>query len=387
MKNRANIALLVETSGNYGRQILHGVSRYIKTHKDWSVFLDERERLTPPSEWLLDWKGDGIICRSTKPALACELQRSGMAVVDLNDCYGDLGLPYVASDMPAIGYMATQHLLEHGFRHIAYSGFSDKRWSKMRLVGVQKALSETRGAHFCGAFESESAGDDFRTDDWQDERARIGEWIQTLPLPVGIVACNDVRAQHVLDACRMLGVAVPEEVAVVGVDNDETLCELCEPPLSSVVPDAERIGFEAAALLCRLMKGESAGEKIYLPPKSVAVRQSSDAWAVEDPAIFRALSFMRQHACEGISIDDVVAHVRISRSTLERNFRRSLGHSPQEEIRRIRLKRVKQLLVETDLSLSRIAHITGYVHPEYLMVQFKRLVGQTPSQWRQSQLD
>ncbi|BCM93483.1 xylose operon regulatory protein [Abditibacteriota bacterium] len=386
MKKRASVTLIVETSGVYGRQILHGVSRYLNTHGGWSVFVDEREGMAPPPKWLLDWNGDGIICRSTTPSLAHALKKRRIAVVDLNERYGYLGLPYIASDMPAIGRMATEHLLERGFKNIAYAGFSEPQWSKGRLKGVQEAL-HGRG-QLCSVFESPT--NVYRTKNWLDERNRICEWVQTLPRPIGIVACNDRRGQHVLEACRMLGVSVPDEISVVGVDNTETLCELCSPPLSSVMPDAERIGFEAATLLARLMEGDSKAEaqteRISIAPREVVARQSSEVWAIDDPVFSRAIRFIREHACDRITVDDVLAHARTSRSTLERSIRHHLGHSPQTEIRIIRLKRVKQLLEETSFSLPRIAEIAGFEHPEYMMAQFKRLVGQTPSQWRESHL-
>lgn len=380
-KARPNVALIIETAVVYGREILHGVSRYLRAHGGWSVFLDERELLAPPPEWLLDWSGDGVICRPTTPALAAILRQRGLAVVDLNDRYGDLGIPRISSDMPAIGAMAAEHLLERGFRRIAYCGFAGEAWSAERLTGVEDAL-RGRG-QFCGAFVSPWQG--LREHVWQEERDQICAWLQTLPRPLGIVACNDVRGHHVLDACRVLDIAVPEEVAVIGVDNAETFCELCDPPLSSVVPDAERIGFEAAALLDRLMAGDTPeNSDLRIPPKHVITRQSTDVLAVDDADIALAVRFIREHGCEGISVSDILAHLPLSRSALERGFRRFLGRSPQEEIRQVRLKRVKQLLAETDWPLARIAEATGYEHPEYLMVQFKRLVGQTPSQWRQA---
>jgi len=193
-----------------------------------------------------------------------------------------------------------------------------------------------------------------------------------------------VRGHHVLDACRVLDLAVPEEVAVIGVDNAETFCELCDPPLSSVLPKAERIGFEAAALLSRLMAGNPTPQNdLLIAPREVITRQSSNVLAIDDPAIALAVRFIREHACAGITVDDGVSHTSLSRSALERGVRRFLGHSPQEEIRQVRLKRIKQLLAETDWPLTHIAEMTGFEHPEYMMVQFKRLVGQTPSQWRE----
>jgi LacI family transcriptional regulator len=382
MKQRPNVALIIETAVAYGRQILHGVSRYLRAHDGWSVFLDERELLAPPPDWLLDWNGDGVICRPTTPALADALRGRGIAVVDLNDRFGILGLPRIGSDMKALGMMAAEHLLERGFHNLAFCGFSEQAWSLERLAGVAEA-ARGRGA-LCGVFESPWSG--LREHRWQEERDQIAAWLQTLPRPLGIVACNDVRGHHVLDACRVLDVPVPEEIAVVGVDNAETFCELCDPPLSSVVPDADRIGFEAAALLDRLMAGGIAGSlDLRIPPVGVITRQSSDASAVDDPLIARAARFIRKHACDGIGVGDILAALPVSRSVLERGFRRWLGHSPQEEIRRVRLRRVQNLLIETDWPLARIAEMTGYEHPEYMMVQFKRVFGQTPTEWRERQ--
>lgn len=379
MKSRPNVALIVETSVVYGRQILHGISRYLRTQERWSVFLDERELLAPPPDWLRRWDGDGVICRPTTPELADALRSLGLAVVDLNDRYGDLGIPHIGSDMPAIGAMAANHLLERGFQNIAYCGFQNEVWSADRLTGVEAAV-QGRGT-LCNTFLSPWAG--LREHIWQEERDQICAWLQTLPRPIGIVACNDARGHHVLDACRVLNIAVPEEIAVVGVDNAETFCELCDPPLSSVVPNAEQIGFEAATLLTRLMAGEASPPNRRILPREVITRQSSDVLAVDDPIIALAVRFIRENACDGISVSDVLNHTPASRSVLERDFRRYLGHSPQEEIRRVRLKRIQHLLAETDLSLARIAEMTGFVHPEYLVVQFKRMVGQTPAQWRQ----
>ena len=379
MRSRPNVSLIIETAGVYGRQILHGVSRYLRTHGSWSVFLDERELLAPPPEWLLDWNGDGVICRPTTPALAAALKARGLAVVDLNDRYGYLGLPHIGSDMAAIGHLAAEHLQERGFRNLAFCGFSDAAWSQERSAGVEAEISNESG--FFSVFTSPFAG--LREHVWQEERDRICDWLQTLPRPLGIVACNDVRGYHVLDACRVLGLAVPEEIAVIGVDNGETFCELCDPPLSSVVPDAERIGYEAAALLARLMEGElPPTDSLQIPPTGVVTRQSSDVLAVEDPTIARAVHFIREHACDGIGVADVLRSQPVSRSVLERGFRKHLGCSPQEEIRRVRLRRVKHLLRETDWPLDRIAEASGYDHSESMMVQFKRAVGRTPSEWR-----
>jgi LacI family transcriptional regulator len=379
MKARPNVALIVETSSAYGRQILSGIARFQRAHGGWSVLLDEGTVRGLQPNFLENFDCDGIICRSTSPGWLSALKEFKVPVIDLNDRHGYLGVPRVSSDMAAIGRMAVEHLLERGFRHIAFSGYKNEVWSAERLAGVQEALI-SRGK-ICGIYESPFQLR--RQQGWQEERAKICAWLETLPRPLGIVACNDVRGYGVLDACRSLDIAVPEEVAVVGVDNAETFCDLCDPPLSSVVPNADRIGYEAASLLNRLMAGESMGAiNLLVPPREVKTRQSSDVLAVADPGIAMALRFIRENACDGIGVSDVVRHAALSRSALERGFRAYLGHSPQQEIRSVRLKRVQQLLAETDWPLTRIAEVSGFEYANYLMVRFKDAFGQTPSQWR-----
>jgi LacI family transcriptional regulator len=379
---RPNVVLIVETSVVYGRQILRGISRYLKSRPGWSVFLDERELRVPPPDWLSHWHGDGVICRSTTPEWARIFRRLRLPVVDLNDQYLELGLPRVGSDMRAIGRLGAEHLRERGFQHLAFCGFAGETWSGQRRDGFLEMAQPWVGR--AGVYESPWAG--LRQHPWQEERNRIARWLRTLPRPVGIMACNDVRGQHVLDACRQIGAQVPDEVAVVGVDNAETFCELCNPPLSSVVPDAERIGFEAAGLLDRLMTGSrTQSASLLVQPLGLVTRQSSEVFAVEDALVARAARFIREHACEGIGVADILRQVRCSRSVLERRFRRQVGRSPQAELRAHQLRRIKELLVETDWTLPRIAEAVGVAHPEYLSVLFKREVGQTPGQFRQTQ--
>jgi LacI family transcriptional regulator len=371
----ANVALIIETSVVYGREILNGISRYLAVHGHWSVFLDERELGAPPPDWLLDWSGDGVICRSTTPEIAEALTRKGIPTVDLNDRFGDLGLPRIVSDMAAIGRLAAEHLLQRGYTDIAYCGFDGEPWCDLRLAGVQSVCLPI------AIFRTPWSG--VRERAWQQERDAIAEWVGGLPRPLGIVACNDARAHHVLEACQAIGRSVPEEIAVIGVDNSETLCDLCNPPLSSVVPNAARVGYEAADLLCRLMAGETvAATTRLIEPTGVMARQSTDSVAITDPILARANQFIRQNAHHPITVDDVVHRSGVSRSTLERKYRTHLRTTPHEEIQIARLKRVKTLLTRTGWSLNRIAEETGFDHPEYMMVQFKRLTGFTPSQWR-----
>lgn len=229
----------------------------------------------------------------------------------------------------------------------------------------------------------ESAWPETNAHPWEREQEEIGRWLQSLPRPVGLMACNDMRGQHVLDACLRVNIAVPEELAVIGVDDDSVLCNLCHPPLSSIVPNAQRVGYEAAALLDRMMSGQTPPtEPLLIPPMGVTIRQSTDVLAIDDPIVAAAVRFIRERACQGCGMKDLLRHVPMSRSLLERRFRQHLGRSPQAEIRAVQLKRVKQLLAESDLSLDQIAGLAGYAHPEYMSVVFKRETGQTPGQYR-----
>lgn len=373
------VAVMIETSTVYGRQLLQGITRYLRSHRNWSIYLEQREVDTVPPAWLRTWRGDGVLSRWSDPRVAETLIELGLAAVDLSDRRLPFGLPRINSDDRAIGRLAAEHLLERGCRSFACCAFSGELWATRRTEAYLAALA--RAGHTANVYESAwlGAGAHVR----EDERVRIGRWLERLPRPAGIMACNDVRGIEVLNACQTLGLKVPEEVAVIGVDDDALLCEICSPPLSSVVPNIEQIGYEAAALLDRLIGGEQAGfEERFVPPSGITTRRSTDVLSVGDPQFALAVRFIRENACRGITVADVLDHVAISRSTLERNFRCHLGRSPQSEIRAVQLGRARQLLAETDHPVHRIAELVGYEHVEYFNVVFKREIGQTPGQYR-----
>jgi len=383
MSSRPRVALIIEMSGIYGRKLLEGIAAYQRSHPPWSGFLEQRELRAPPPPWLLRRRWDGIICRSTTRILSQAIRRHKIPAVDLNDLYGGLGLPRIWSDMRAIGRLGAEHLVERGFRHFAFCGFDDQTWSAGRRDGFRDTVGQF--GYSCAVYESPWHGN--HAPEWDKDQQHVVDWIRSLPTPLGLMACNDVRGQQVLNACRSADVVVPEEVAVVGVDNEQVLCDLCDPPLSSVIPNPERIGYEAAELLDHLMAGGvSPFREKAIPPLGVKMRQSSDVLGIDDVDVAAAVSFIRERACQGVNVDQIVEHVAISRSQLERRFRKCLGRSPQAEIRRVQLRRVAQLLAETDLTLDSIARLTGYQHPEYLSVAFKRSTGQTPREYRQETL-
>jgi LacI family transcriptional regulator len=259
-------------------------------------------------------------------------------------------------------------LLERGLRNFGYCGDDRFNWSRWRREAFHQYIGES-------GFEC--------SDGPSGGASELAEWVRALPKPAGVFACYDVRGREVLDACRLADVEVPHQVAVIGVDDDELLCELSDPPLSSVIPDSRRTGWVAAELLSEWMNGcrpRSTAHRI--PPLGVTTRRSTDMLAIEDPELAAALRFINERACQGITVDDVLGQVALSRRVLESRFQRVLGRSPHAEILRAQLERAKQLLMQRNLTLSAVAHQTGFRNGEYLGTVFKREFGLTPGQYR-----
>lgn len=371
------MALLIETSNAYARGLLQGIVGYLREHRRWSLNLSEHNRGDRAPAWISKWDGDGIIARVENAAIAEALQGLEMPIVDVSAARLIPALPWFETDDGAVANLAAEHLLERGFRNFAYAGDSRFNWSRWRQEHFENCIRAA--GHSCSVFEQSRT---LAPDDAQnvDDLAR---WIRDLPKPIGIMACYDFRGQQVLDACRRIDIAVPDEVAVIGVDNDELLCELSDPPLSSVQPNTYRTGYEAAELLDRLMKGaRSKGEARLIPPSGVATRQSTDVLAIHDRNVARAIHFIRKNASTGINVQDVIRAVPQSRRLLEQRFQKLLGRTPHQEIVRVQLERVKQLLSQTNLSLEEISERAGFSHVEYLSVVFKRETGMPPSKFR-----
>ena len=377
VKTPLKVALLVETSNTYARGLLRGIVSYIREHRPWSLYLSEHNRGDRPPGWLARWNGHGIIARVENLSIAEALRQLSVPIVDVSAARLIPSLPWFETDDGAIAHLAADHLLERGFRYLAYAGDGRFNWSNWRCEHFQNcARAAGRQCFIYRPTKGFALDDEELVDD-------LAKWIGQLPKPVGVMACYDFRAQQVLDACRRIGVAVPDEAAVIGVDNDDLLCELSHPPLSSVIPNTHRTGYEAAKLLDEMMSGKKVkGETHLIPPLGIATRQSTDVLAMDDRNVARAVHFIRQHACDGIKVKDVLKAVPHSRTLLEGRFKKLLGRTPHEEILRVRLNRVKQLLVETDLPLEQIAERAGFPHVEYLSVAFRREVGMPPSRFR-----
>ena len=372
-KSRPVVALLVETSNAFSRELLHGVRDWMRAHDTWAIHLSEQGRGNQPPSWLGSWSGDGIIARIENETIASAVRACGLPAVNVSASGLAPEFPAVISDSAAITEQAATHLLERGLRNFGYCGDARFTWSQRHGENLVSALRE-RG-HPCHIFPS-TAGD---AADWRKEQAKLARWLKSLPKPVGVMTCYDIRGQEVLDVCRAIGLRVPEDVAVIGQHNDELLCELCDPPLSSVIPNARRVGFEAADLLARLMSTrKTRTTRIEIPPIGIVTRQSTDLVAVDDERLARAMRFIRENAHEVISVEDIARAAAISRSLLERKFREAFGRSPWDLVTQLRLRKAEQLLSESRLSIAEIAGRSGFGTPEYFSAAFRKLTGTSP---------
>ena len=377
MSSVRHVMLIVETSKVYGRGLLDGIGRYAMAHGQWSLYVEERGLDEEPSRLLRSWKGDGIIFRSTSRAMVQAIRRKGVPAVDTNSAVIGHGFPLVYADEDHIARLAVTHFLERRFEHFAFCSVEGPRWVQWRREAYLRELARLGlQAHLTGMEIPAELS-------WDQQHRRLTAWAAELPKPIGVLAANDVCGMRLIAACRTAGIRIPEQVAVLGVDNDEVLCRLTSPPLSSIDPDSPAIGHRAASLLDDLMRGVAAPtEPIWVPARGVVTRQSTDTLAIQDDDLVQAVAFIRELACQGIAVEDVVRAVGVSRATLERKFAACLQTTPRRAILRVQIDRIKCLLTESDCSLDQIAQRTGYKTQSHLSVAFKRETGLTPGEYR-----
>lgn len=382
MRKIPHIALLIETSREYGRGLLRGVARYHQEHGPWSIYFEPHGLHERPPSWLRNWHGDGILARIDNHQMAKSILATRVPAVDVRGALEDLPIPFVGLDNRPIVELGFEHLRHCGLQHFAFCGTPrGENPNQDRRCDMFVELVEAAGKK-CDVFVSHRRPD--RTVSWEVEQQRIARWLTKLPKPVGVMTCHDDRGHQTLDACRRAGLRVPDEVAVVGVDNDTHLCNMCTPPLTSIDVNPSRVGYAAAELLSRLMNGEAPPQESLLlgPPRGLVPRQSTDMLAIDDRQLAQALSFIRQAAVAGIRVRDVVAQSHHSPSTLERRFKAVVGRSIKSEITRVRLDRAKLLLQETELSVAEIAARTGFSESKYFCEVFRKSEGTTPTLYR-----
>ena len=363
------IVLLVETSREFGRQLIMGIARYSRLHGPWS-FYKEQIGLKSSIPHLTSWNPDGIIMRDSLIKNELINLKIPTILVQHDSVYSGK-LPFVITDSKSISKMASEHFIERGFKNFAFCGFDHYEWSN------------NRKHYYCQ--HNEEAG--FKTYiydspkkkkiiDWEIEQRHVCDWLKTVPKPVGLLACNDDRGQHILEVCKRLGFRVPEDVAVIGVDNDPMICDIGDPPLTSIALNVESAGYEAAKLLNQMINHQKIkGQQINVSPTHIVQRQSTDLLAVDDPEVAAAIRFIKENAKNKILVKDVVKTTRISRRALEQRFRETIHRSIYDEIRQVRVEWISKLLIETELPISHISSLFNFTDVEHISRYFKKEKG------------
>jgi LacI family transcriptional regulator len=379
MPRSVRIGLVISHALAYSRGALRGVRQFARARPDWILLPVAPEPRAVRTLARLDVVG--LVVHAYTPALAAAVLALGRPLVNVSAVLPDPWAPRVGPDAAAAGRLAAEHLLDRGLRHFAVVGHPNRGYAVRREAGFRAAVAARGHAAHCH-YERTAVPFHPMGYLWALDPA-VRRWVRGLPKPVGIFTSNDIWGVQLAEVCRQLGLRVPEDVALVGVDNDDLLCELARPPLSSVALPAERIGHTAAALLERLLRGgRPPRAPLLLPPVGVVARQSSDVLALGDREVAAAVRFIRERSYAPLGMEDVLRAVTVSRRSLERRFRAALGRSVWEEVRRAHLERAKGLLAGTELPMKAVADQAGFSDPRQLSVVFRQETGLTPTAFR-----
>jgi LacI family transcriptional regulator len=376
-----HIALAFPVGLAHLQRVMQGIVEYARGHGRW-LFTTSPEAVTLPIQSLRGWRGHGVIATLVNDAEARAAKQLRIPVVNFSGALPDAGLPRVMVNNPAVGRLAAAHLLACGFKRFGFYGLRNVKYSESRGGAFVQALEEQLGSGCCVAHLSPNSFTPSRP--WQDEMERLEQWVARLQTPVGLFAANDQRARMLLDACQRLGLRVPDDAGVIGVDNDLVVCEFSDPPLSSIACDWYRIGTESAALLDRLMSGQGPPiEDLLIGPIGVVRRRSTDVLVVDDAGVGRALHYVREHLSEPFGVEAILREAGMSRRSLEQAFKRSVGCTPYSFVCRARVERAKELLVAPRrMKLTAIALACGFADLRRLRLVFCRYAGMTPAEYR-----
>ncbi|MFO0916906.1 MAG: XylR family transcriptional regulator [Planctomycetaceae bacterium] len=379
MKKSQRIVLVFDCDLAYPRGVLRGIKQFAQTKPHWVLVLHESTGAT--RSVLKSIRCDALIANVSHEGLLTVLKSLHKPVVNVSPVLPQANFPRVMVNHRQIGELAFHHLHDCGLRHFAFVGHPRHLYSTEREAGFREAL---------GRFPYSYARYYERPTTSYRHRAHLlalqpafQRWLRSLPRPVGVFACHDVWGVQLLNACQLTGLRIPDEVAVVGVDNDDLLCELARPSLSSIIVPAEQVGYEAAKLLESLLQRDVKPKSAHLiPAGGVVVRQSSDILAGGDPDVTAAVRMIRDRGMTCQQVTDVLNRIPASRRSLEKRFHATLKRGIGAEIRRVRLERARDLLANTALSIADVAEQAGYSSMHYLARSFRRETGQTPSEFR-----
>ena len=377
------VALLLESDMAFDRAIARGVGDYIRSQAGWVILMDPMTKPTMKS--LQHWNPDGIITSIHLPAIDEIASLKKIPMVGFGsfseELDGHLKFPIVTSNQHEIGQMAAQHFINNGIRHFAFCGGDETApWCRQRREGFIEELKKHN--HSCDIFEPSFNS----PTNMSDAIHSLSNWLNTLPKPTGVFAFFDGWARWILDACVLQKIQVPQQISVLGVDNDRWLCELSQPSLCSIDTNARNAGYKAAELMNQIMTTDTPPPAFtFISPSKVVERDSSNYMAFDDPEVAFALRYIKEHACDPITTADVLKVTDMSNSTAYRKFMKAIGRSIHNEIQRTQMSRVKELLTTTNLNVSAISLRAGFENVRYLTQVFRDLTGQTPTEYRRIQ--
>lgn len=384
LRKKKRILLLVETSRVFGREIIRGVTRFAVEDGSWALFLEDRGLVQKSGLRTHRFTYDGVIARTADEKSGKLIRQYNLPVVEL---LGDSlkNRSEILTSATAVGRMASCHFRDRGLRHFAFFSLGHCWWSSEFSEEYERRLNEDGFSCEICPFSRKKNDVSLPVSLSEGDEERIVKWIFSLPKPVGIFCPSDSHALFLINLCGVAEIKVPQEVAILGVENNETLCNAVSPALSSIAVNGLEIGYRAALLLRQKISGDKLPPlPIRIPPIQVVSRQSTDLVAISDPDISGAVQFIRDHVSDRITVDHVADHVGLSHRTLLRRFTETIGHSPEAEILKTRMDRAKLLLRKTDMTVSAIARSIGYLTSEYFIRAFRRECGMTPKKFRDS---
>ena len=373
------VAVVVDTSTSWGRDVVEGIANYVRGTRPWYVYLKPLDRKDEP---LIPegWDGDGVIARVRNRSMWKTVGATGCPVVNVSGVeIKGIDLPRVALDEEACASMAVRHLKELGLTHFAHYVEPDRSYTRPRREVFDRAFKEA--GLDCTVYRRRSRARSGVS--WPALRHDMGEWLTKLPKPVGITCWGLFQARQLSELCLEFDLMIPEDVAILAIGSDRMLGAVVPPTLSQMNLQSKRQGYLAAEMLDLLMQGKRLKQRdVRLPPLGIITHESTDLQAIADPDLRRAINFIRTHIESQLTVNDVVREVPLSRRGLERRFRALLNRSPAEEIRRARLDKTCSLLADTNLPMPDVAHACGWAYVEYMIPAFKRELGLTPLQYR-----
>ncbi|MBK5261318.1 MAG: DNA-binding transcriptional regulator [Peptostreptococcaceae bacterium] len=383
MNTNLKILLLIDFSEEYGRALLRGITRYSQVYGPWSFckmppFVREKYGVNGILDFARKWGAQGIVGQLDNTQEISKLIDSGICIVaqDFKERFTEI--PNITSDYDKAGAMAAGYFLAKGYKNFAFYGFTEIVWSRERALGYSNRLKEA--GYTVHSFNNTQKN---KHQLWYYSQSPLSDWLLKLPKPVALFACDDNQASHIAEACKLAGIRVPDEVSILGVDNDEMICNMSNPPTSSICLDTENAGFKVAELMENMiLKKTDHFDDIFVESTSIFSRQSTDIFAVNDPEVLKALQFIRETITQKIQVSDVIKNVALSRRAIEKRFVDTIERSIYQEILFRKMERATQLLLQTKYSILEIACQSGFDDDKNFARMFQKIHQLTPLQYR-----